>query len=233
MAGSLPKESVGENQPQVFTPGSAGQNRHTYRVLLYVPNLIGYGRLILLLLAFWSLPSTPSSFILFYSISITLDGFDGYAARKLHQCSLFGAWFDIILDNLSRGLLWAHLHPMLYLVSALEWTTFVCTHHLGAEWKNSLNQRDHHPPHFISCILSNNFRNPLGIWTIAGLHVLPVWLMGIKYEVFASHLWFLPQVLQPAGLIVLGVGRLLCGITEVWTIAIHVSDLLVNTSPCS
>lgn len=41
MAGSLPKESVGENQPEVFTHDMAGQNQCTYWVLLYVPNLIG------------------------------------------------------------------------------------------------------------------------------------------------------------------------------------------------
>lgn len=41
MAGSLPKESVGENQPELFTLDIAGQNRCTYWVLLYIPNLIG------------------------------------------------------------------------------------------------------------------------------------------------------------------------------------------------
>lgn len=41
MAGSLPKKSVGENQPEVLTLDIAGQDRCTYWVLLYIPNIIG------------------------------------------------------------------------------------------------------------------------------------------------------------------------------------------------
>ena len=35
--------------------------------------------------------------------------FDGYFARTLNQVSSFGAWLDVVLDNLGRGILWTHL----------------------------------------------------------------------------------------------------------------------------
>ncbi|XP_042892441.1 uncharacterized protein LOC122266680 isoform X2 [Penaeus japonicus] len=189
-----------------------------YGVLLYIPNLI----------------ASPASFVTLYSISITLDGFDGYAARKLHQCSLFGAWFDVILDNLGRGLLWVHIHPMLYLVSSIEWMAFVCNYSFGAKWRESLIEgpRAQQPNTLVTCILANNFRNVWGVWVIAGLHVLPVWLLGIKYNIFETHLWFLPPFIQPLGILLLGMGRLLCFCVEIWSIWNHIYGLLMNTSSC-
>ncbi|XP_050715674.1 uncharacterized protein LOC126998242 [Eriocheir sinensis] len=207
--------------------------RPDYWVLLYVPNLIGYIRLSLLLLAFCLLhSSSPAWFVSFYTGSIVLDGFDGFAARKLHQCSLFGAWFDVVLDNLSRGLLWTHIHPLLYLVSALEWTTFCCNYILGAEWQQTFTQgKKKGFSYFISLLMAQNWRNPLGVLVILGLHVFPLWLFGIQHGIFASHLTFVPSSVQVAGLVVLGCGRVLCGIVEVWCVASHTRRLLVNSSP--
>lgn len=65
-------------------------------------------------------------------------------------------------------------------------------------------------------------------------------LYKIRYEiililrllcvVYTVYLKCTDTIIFLAGLIVLGAGRLLCGIAEVWSIAVHVSDLLVNTS---
>ncbi|XP_042232790.1 uncharacterized protein LOC121873333 isoform X2 [Homarus americanus] len=205
MAGFEPP-SVSDKQPHLTTKSAGNGKRPDYMVLLYIPNIVGYIRLFLLLLAFMYLRVSPTLFVVFYSMSITLDGFDGYIARKLGQCSLFGAWFDVVLDNLSRGLLWINIHPILYLVSAVEWTAFVCNHSLGAEWRKALTARENCgvPPlsshkkygilsSLISCMFTNNFRNPWGVWAIAGLHVLPVWLISLQNGIFGTYLWFLPQ----------------------------------------
>uniref|UniRef100_A0A8C4PWJ9 CDP-diacylglycerol--inositol 3-phosphatidyltransferase n=1 Tax=Eptatretus burgeri TaxID=7764 RepID=A0A8C4PWJ9_EPTBU len=77
-------------------------------VFLFVPNVIGYVRLVCLLLAWFSFKS-PIAFVLFYSIFAILDAVDGAVARRLSQTSAFGAFFDIFLDNLGRGLLWTGL----------------------------------------------------------------------------------------------------------------------------
>lgn len=34
---------------------------------------------------------------------------DGWLARRLGQSSRFGAWLDVVVDNLGRGMLWSLL----------------------------------------------------------------------------------------------------------------------------
>lgn len=63
-------------------------------------------------------------------------------------------------------------------------------------------------------ILVAGFKTPLGILTIAGLHVLPVWLYGYQYEVLSQTL-FVPNWLQILGILVLTAGRLLSFAVEV------------------
>lgn len=44
-----------------------------------------------------------------------------------------------------------------------------------------------------------DWRNPLGVWVILGLHVFPLWLFGIQHGIFVSHLTFIPSSVQVAG----------------------------------
>jgi len=55
-------------------------------VYFYVPNLIGYGRVIAAIAAFFYTFSNYSAFLWLYTISYSLDALDGIAARKLNQC---------------------------------------------------------------------------------------------------------------------------------------------------
>ena len=68
-------------------------------MLLYVPNLIGYVRIILTLSCLWTHEKYPLLTFLLYATSVTLDWFDGIYARKLNQCSKFGTMLDIITDK--------------------------------------------------------------------------------------------------------------------------------------
>lgn len=294
-----------------------------YEILLYVPNVIGYARILLTLTSFVLLGlQLPGWFVIVYAAAIILDGFDGYLARKLGQCSQFGAWLAST-------------------VSALEWTVFVCNHQLGNEWRHRVtkgatdlpnsstgttssshqlvakpcsascakvnefstnrftattansycdqrkagygkyqelcegeyershnrsftkdcmddfshqetttqeelgkslptedsrskreqenNLEDKSPPRLVQWIMKNNFRSVGGVWAIAGLHVLPLWLVGLRYGVFATSLHFLPSSLPVLGVLVLGAGRLLCGVAELWFIWLHVKALITFT----
>jgi len=58
------------------------------QVLLYVPNLIGYCRLLMFVVGLWFEPVLPGLFVALYIAQIALDGVDGYLARKLNQCSV-------------------------------------------------------------------------------------------------------------------------------------------------
>jgi len=90
------------------------------QVFIYYPNLIGYLRIILLLIAFYFATDNYLAFLFFYVLSFGLDVVDGYVARKFQQTSRFGAALDIFTDKLSTpGLLLtlSHLYP--------TWTFFL------------------------------------------------------------------------------------------------------------
>lgn len=71
----------------------------TSDVYVFVPNLIGYGRIVMALAAFVVAFDSPSWFLVLYSLSFILDAADGWAARKLGQSSNFGAVLDMFTDR--------------------------------------------------------------------------------------------------------------------------------------
>ena len=74
-------------------------------VFLYIPNLIGYLRVALLGVAMWHAFSDFRVFLVAYAVSQLLDAADGWAARKFHQSSAFGAVLDMVTDRVSSNLL--------------------------------------------------------------------------------------------------------------------------------
>ncbi|KAI5170940.1 CDP-diacylglycerol--inositol 3-phosphatidyltransferase [Pancytospora epiphaga] len=71
-------------------------------VLMYTPNIIGYIRLILLFTAMFTY---SHSFIILYLLSVSLDYFDGKAARYFGEESKLGACLDMITDRISTTVL--------------------------------------------------------------------------------------------------------------------------------
>lgn len=71
---------------------------------LFVPNLVGYVRIILTVIAFLDWKS-PHHFFWFYYFGFALDAIDGLAARVLNQASEFGAQLDMITDRCATGAL--------------------------------------------------------------------------------------------------------------------------------
>ena len=63
-------------------------------VFLYIPNIIGYFRIITLLTFYFIFECCPVTALIFYGISAGLDALDGKAARYYNQCSEFGAILD-------------------------------------------------------------------------------------------------------------------------------------------
>jgi len=77
----------------------------TGQVLLYVPNLIGYARVILLIASLFFMLNDPWTTAGLYMSSALLDAFDGHAARILGQCSKFGAMLDMLTDRVATSML--------------------------------------------------------------------------------------------------------------------------------
>ena len=98
-------------------------------IFLYVPNLIGYARFactfVCVKYAFDPRDEAWIKFVVLYSISQLLDAFDGFAARKLNQCSRFGAALDMISDRTSCATIYMIL-MCLYKETLYSYYWFFC-----------------------------------------------------------------------------------------------------------
>ncbi|KAL9686323.1 hypothetical protein QQ045_023779 [Rhodiola kirilowii] len=74
-------------------------------VYLYIPNIIGYIRVLMNVLAFAICFSNKKLFSVLYFISFVCDGIDGWCARKFNQVSTFGAVLDMVTDRISTACL--------------------------------------------------------------------------------------------------------------------------------
>jgi len=74
-------------------------------VFLFVPNLIGYTRIILAAVALYYMPYGPGYCTMLYGVSCLLDAIDGHVARMLGQTSRFGAVLDMITDRCTTSAL--------------------------------------------------------------------------------------------------------------------------------
>ncbi|KAK2071233.1 hypothetical protein P8C59_005673 [Phyllachora maydis] len=68
-------------------------------IFLFVPNVIGYTRIVLAVASLYYMPLHPRTCTLLYSVSCLLDALDGYAARLFAQATRFGAVLDMVTDR--------------------------------------------------------------------------------------------------------------------------------------
>ncbi|KAJ3639251.1 hypothetical protein Zmor_003931 [Zophobas morio] len=71
----------------------------TENVFIFVPNIIGYARVILALISFYYMPTNYVLAVVCYVTSALLDAFDGHAARYFNQSTKFGAMLDQLTDR--------------------------------------------------------------------------------------------------------------------------------------
>ena len=101
-------------------------------ILLYVPNIIGYFRLLFMVLSWYFAFTNQTLFLSFYAASYLLDMADGYAARLLKQSSSFGALLDMVTDRLSSAGMFVVL-AMMYEEQYMWWFTLLAFD-IGAHW---------------------------------------------------------------------------------------------------
>lgn len=78
-------------------------------VFFFIPNLIGYVRVLTAVLSFLTMKNHPIRTLILYGISGFLDAFDGYAARKFDQGTRFGAVLDMVTDRCATSSLICYL----------------------------------------------------------------------------------------------------------------------------
>ncbi|RHY12954.1 hypothetical protein DYB36_004200 [Aphanomyces astaci] len=111
-------------------------------VYFYIPNLIGYTRVLLTGYSFYVALSDWKTAVVCYAISFICDFFDGYFARWFNQCSTFGAVLDMVTDRCSTaGLLviLSHLdkdNTLLFL--------FLLVLDFSSHWYHMYASRGHH-----------------------------------------------------------------------------------------
>ncbi|XP_029914400.1 CDP-diacylglycerol--inositol 3-phosphatidyltransferase [Myripristis murdjan] len=102
-------------------------------IFLFVPNLIGYARIVLALLSFYLMPCCPLPAVFCYLLSALLDAFDGHAARALNQSTKFGAMLDMLTDRCATMCLLVNLsllYPSYTFLFQLSMTLDVASHWL-------------------------------------------------------------------------------------------------------
>ena len=213
-------------------------------ILFYVPNLMGYIRIIL---SFWGyrsamLTQNNKALNMWIAASI-LDLFDGMAARRLDQCSQFGVLLDIIADNILRSIVWmsnimgagAEVNDssgtkrcLWTAIIFLEWITMFSSQckasRIRGHWKE-VNQKE--PPRWVQAVFENNFRTIPGILAIYGLFVAP---MG-TFVMQSDEVW--PRTLLSENavftLVVISyVGRILSAFVELWICFDFMMDVVHN-----
>ncbi|KAF8797952.1 phosphatidylinositol synthase [Phlegmacium glaucopus] len=82
---------------------------YSENVFLFVPNIIGYTRVVMAGLSLHYMSYHPIYCTLLYSVSCLLDAVDGQAARALGQTSKFGAVLDMVTDRCTTSCLLCYL----------------------------------------------------------------------------------------------------------------------------
>ncbi|TMW60211.1 hypothetical protein Poli38472_000253 [Pythium oligandrum] len=117
-------------------------NKNPTPVFFYVPNLIGYVRVVLSLYSLYVALDDYKTSVLCYALSFVCDYFDGFFARWFNQCSNFGAVLDMVTDRCSTaGLLviLSHLYPK-YMIVFL----YLLILDFSSHWYQMYSAKGHH-----------------------------------------------------------------------------------------
>lgn len=106
MAGARRKQSAARIQ-KVHVQRESQVTREN--VFLFVPNLIGYTRVILAAISLYYMRGNPRVCTVLYCVSCILDAFDGKLARMLQQSTRFGAVLDMVTDRCTTACLLCYL----------------------------------------------------------------------------------------------------------------------------
>jgi CDP-diacylglycerol--inositol 3-phosphatidyltransferase len=197
-------------------------------VALYIPNLLGYARIILAFAGLHLSQTRPDAAFFVWILSAFLDLFDGLLARALDQCSSLGVLLDIAADNILRTIVWIGVladDPSYRFIAGificLEWVTMICTQlhatQSGGHWKE---QREN-DPWLLRTVFQNNFRNPLGTLVIYGLFAANLCVYGSQHAIIYQNFPFFVYFKYAAFL-----GRGISGFVELYMCKGYISMII-------
>lgn len=115
-------------------------------IFLFVPNLIGYARVVLGVASLYFMPTNYVLAAWCYILSGFLDAFDGYAARALNQSTKFGAMLDMLTDRCATMCLLATLgtfYPSYLFVFQVVMVVDISCHWIHLHTSNVLGKTSH------------------------------------------------------------------------------------------
>jgi len=152
-------------------------------VVLWAPNLIGYVRVVTMVMGMLEKDAASTMSIWCFTISLLLDYIDGPVARKLDQCSQFGDLLDHYTDHLT----------MMYLVYATSDSSafgriniFASGLHNGSACLYML-VKGHYMKHskgntFTRAIEANNYWNMLSLLWGFNTYIIPLIKMSYAHD---------------------------------------------------
>ncbi|KAF2360517.1 CDP-alcohol phosphatidyltransferase [Trinorchestia longiramus] len=172
-------------------------------IFLFIPNLIGYGRIVLALISFYFMPTDHVTASICYLLSGFLDAFDGQAARAFNQGTRFGAMLDMLTDRCGTMCLLACLGS--FYPRYLFWFQLSVTIDIACHWlhlhTSLLEGRTSH---------KSSAANPNFILRLYYTSRTILFLMCAGNELFYASLYLLYFTEGPSLLFGLGLWRALC-----------------------
>ncbi|EER32384.1 CDP-diacylglycerol--inositol 3-phosphatidyltransferase [Candida tropicalis MYA-3404] len=177
-------------------------------ILLYIPNLIGYFRIITGIISFLCMKNHPVLTSIFYGISGFLDAFDGYAARKYNQGTRFGAVLDMVTDRCATSSLIVYI-GVLYPQYTVMWQILVsldlASHYMHMYAMLSAGSTSHkNVDETQSKLLSLYYTNRTVLFVVClvnelfymavYLHYYGYFWMGTLMGVLSAPIWLFKQV---------------------------------------
>lgn len=104
----------------------------TENVFFFIPNLIGFARVVLAFMSFYFMPRDPWLTFVCYFLSCFLDALDGHAARFFEQSTKFGGVLDMVTDRCTTACMFmmlAVLYPSYVIVFQ-----FLLALDIGSHW---------------------------------------------------------------------------------------------------
>jgi CDP-diacylglycerol--inositol 3-phosphatidyltransferase len=168
-------------------------------VFFYIPNLIGYFRLILLIISLFLLDSLPKIALFSYFLSAILDAVDGHLARKFKQESTLGSGLDMITDRCTTTSLTIYLSSyydlrILTLLVILDFSSHFLHMLKTVKSGKSHKECDENTPFLMKLYYSNKTvlflvcgGNEIFFMGLYGLvkDICPRWVVLVSFPVFA------------------------------------------------
>ena len=218
-------------------------------VVLYIPNVLGYARIILAFVGLHYSATDPVKAVATWVATGFLDLFDGILARALQQTSAFGVFLDVCADNILRSVVWVSVAVSASSSSSsaafgsnegsanngvavtrvacflicLEWTTMVSTQVYAAVNNENWKLARGRDPWLVQAFFRSNFRNPLGSLGIYGLFCANLFAYGSYHPVLYDAIPFYNAFMYLAF-----AGRLISMAIEIWLCCSYFSFILEN-----